>query len=218
MDARQAMIDGQLRPNHVNNDTVIKAFECVERRDFLPANLRGVAYVDCELSLGINQRHAMEPRVLGRLLEAAAVKTTDTALVLCCGLGYSVALLNQIVASAVGVEPLAPLRQKAQERLDPETVVLPQCADANAHGPFSLVLVEGAVQDLEKVKHDALQAGLTEKARLLLVSRPRGHIVGIAMRLDWQEGEWHAQKLFDAHTSLLTEYQRREGFTFASHN
>src|SRR5947207_15987519 len=82
------MIESQLRPNRVTDERVIEAFSRLRRELFVPAHLRGVAYVDKDLPLG-RGRYLMEPMVAARLLQALMPNRKETALVVGAGVGRS---------------------------------------------------------------------------------------------------------------------------------
>ena len=50
--ARQAMVDSQLRPQGVNDPSVIAAMASVPREDFVPEGQRPLAYADASIPLG----------------------------------------------------------------------------------------------------------------------------------------------------------------------
>src|SRR5436853_7369128 len=106
--ARAHMIESQLRPNRVTDDRLIGAFGQLRRELFVPEHLRGVAYIDEDLPLG-GGRYVMEPMVVGRLLQAAAVAAKDTAMVVGAGVGYEAALLSVLGRVVVAVEDNAEL-------------------------------------------------------------------------------------------------------------
>ena len=58
--ARRNMVDGQLRPNRVNDAELLAALGELPRERFLPEGLRSVAYADDDVPLG-NGR-PMKPR------------------------------------------------------------------------------------------------------------------------------------------------------------
>src|SRR5438270_2959611 len=91
--ARTRMVESQLRPNRVTDKRLLDAFFTTRRELFVPNHLQAVAYVDDDLPLG-NGRHLMEPMVAARLLQAAAVERTDTALIVGAGTGYEAALVT----------------------------------------------------------------------------------------------------------------------------
>ena len=50
--ARSAMVDSQLRPQGVTDRAVLAAMGSVAREDFVPSDVRPLAYADRSLSLG----------------------------------------------------------------------------------------------------------------------------------------------------------------------
>ena len=74
--ARTNMVESQLRTNKVTDLRVLSAFETVPRERFTPDDLTGVAYVDEDIAIG-QGRYLMEPMVLARLLQAAAIDRTN---------------------------------------------------------------------------------------------------------------------------------------------
>ena len=71
-DARACMVDSQIRPNKVNDAGVLDGMRHLKRELFVPAALADFAYIDEDIPLG-NGRVLMEPMILARLLQAAAV-------------------------------------------------------------------------------------------------------------------------------------------------
>src|SRR5260221_2035311 len=89
--ARTTMVESQARTNKVTDRVLIEALSTVPRELFVPAGMRGIAYVDEDLHLRAG-RCLMEPMVLARLLPTAAVTPPDTLLEVGCGTGHWVAL------------------------------------------------------------------------------------------------------------------------------
>jgi protein-L-isoaspartate(D-aspartate) O-methyltransferase len=93
----------------------------------------------------------MEPMVIARLLQLAAVKPGETALVVAAGAGYGAALLAACGAQVTALEEDAALLDLARQ-------VLPEFAPAvnlvqgslldgwKAAAPYDLVLIDGAVE------------------------------------------------------------------------
>ena len=68
--ARINMVESQVRPNKVTDPRLIDALETLPREDFVPPDLRAVAYVDRSLKLG-EGRYLLDPMVFARLVQAA---------------------------------------------------------------------------------------------------------------------------------------------------
>jgi protein-L-isoaspartate(D-aspartate) O-methyltransferase len=143
--ARRAMIDSQLRTSGVNEEFALSRMMAVPREDFLPADKAALAYIDRSVSLG-NDAHLAAPLFYGKLLVEAAPGPQDRVLVVEGGTGYLASLLRPLVAELSSIS----------------------AADAAAGmiaegGPFSLILIDGAVEQLP----DALAALLAEDGRVV---------------------------------------------------
>src|SRR5947208_16487956 len=108
--ARANMIESQLRPNKLTDERLIEAFSRLRRELFVPEPLRGVAYVDEDLPLG-KGRYLMQPMVLARLLQVAAVNPRETVLVVGAGVGYEAALLSLLARRVIALEDNAELHR-----------------------------------------------------------------------------------------------------------
>ncbi len=126
--ARKAMIDSQLRTSGVNEPWVLAAMARTPREDFVPEGARAAAYIDRAVPLG-DGRQLAAPLVHGRMLAEAAPIATDHALLVGDGDGYLAALLRPLVGSLTAVSPAT-----AQGII--------------AGGPFSLIVIDGAVEEL----------------------------------------------------------------------
>ena len=147
--ARKAMIDSQLRTSGVNEEFVLARMLAVPREDFLPQDKGALAYIDRSIALG-DGAHLASPLFYGKLLLEAAPRPADRALVVEGGTGYLAALLCPLVAELTTV----PAAEAARGAL-PE-------------GTFSLILVDGAIEQLPDAIADALEEGGTIVSGLLL--------------------------------------------------
>jgi protein-L-isoaspartate(D-aspartate) O-methyltransferase len=140
--ARRAMIDSQLRTSGVNEPWVLAAMAGIPREDYVPEASRAAAYIDRAVPLG-EGRYLAAPLFYGKVLAEAAPTQTDRALVVSGGSDYLADLVRPLVGTV-------------------ETVA---AADAGsiAGGPFSLILIDGAVEELPS----ALIAALAEDGRVV---------------------------------------------------
>lgn len=138
--ARKAMIDSQLRVSGVNAAFALERMSTVPREDFVPAEMRGQAYADRATPLG-NGRYLAAPLVHGRMLEEALPDASDAALVVDGGSGYLAELLRPLVASLVVVSA----EDAAAGKID--------------GGPFTLALIDGAVEQLPTALIEKLAEG-----------------------------------------------------------
>ena len=142
--ARKAMVDSQLRTSGVNEPFVMAAMGSLPREEYVPAASRANAYIDRAVPLG-EGRHLPAPLFHGRMLAEAQPNLQDRALVIDSGAGYLPALLAPMVES---VEVITPGQAAKKSR---------------KAGDFTLLLVDGAVEELP----DALANRLAEGARIV---------------------------------------------------
>ena len=133
--ARSAMIDSQLKPEGISDREVLAAFAAVRREEFVPQAARALAYSDRAIPLE-GGRAMMPPAALGLLLEALLPVAGERAFVYQPAGGYSAALLE-----AMGLE------------VD---------SGASPAGPYDLVLVDGALEEVPA----ELVAALADGGRL----------------------------------------------------
>ena len=105
--ARQAMVDSQLRPQGVNDPSVIAAMSLVPREQFVPDEQKPLAYVDRSVPLGEGRALPAAP-VLGLLLTALAPVRGERALLVGAGTGYAAAVLKEMGISVDAVEASTP--------------------------------------------------------------------------------------------------------------
>lgn len=127
--ARRAMIDCQLRTSGVTADYVVRRMGEVAREDFVPASAKGVAYVDRAIPLG-EGKFLGAPLVQGKMLQEAAPKADESAILVDGGSGYLAELLRPLVASL--------------KVLTPEEALAPARGGKKA----DLVIIDGAVEHI----------------------------------------------------------------------
>lgn len=101
--ARRTMVESQVRPNDVTDLSIQNALLQTPKEDFLPSDLKPLAYAERELAYP-EGRSIPTARDLSKLLAIAAPKPTDIVLHPAMGSGYVAALLSQLVEMVVCVE------------------------------------------------------------------------------------------------------------------
>lgn len=212
--ARLNMIESQVRPNKVTDPRIIAAMSELPREKFLPASLRGVAYVDEDIDLG-RGRFLMEPMVEARLLQTARVKPTDVAMVIGAGSGYGAAVLAKLASTVIALESDAQLAAQATTTLaqlgrDNAVIVTGPLADGYPRqAPYDVIVFGGAV---ERIPPNIVEQ-LGEGGRLVAVVKPprRPGNATLVARLG---GIASSLVVFDAGTPLLPEFKLEPGFVF----
>jgi protein-L-isoaspartate(D-aspartate) O-methyltransferase len=157
--SRRFMVDSQLRTSGISQPWIIAAMGKIPRELFVPAAMRSVAYMDRSITIS-TARKLNPPVATGSLLAAADISSDDRILLIGAGTGYVAALLASRAAHVVAVEEDAELFSEAGTQLsglDNVTLVQgPLAAGAPDHGPFSLIVIDGAIADLPPALVDQL--------------------------------------------------------------
>jgi protein-L-isoaspartate(D-aspartate) O-methyltransferase len=208
--ARKHMVDSQIRPNKVNDETLLDALRTLKRELFVPAALADFAYIDEDVPLG-NGRYLMEPMILARLLEAASVQHGEKVLVVASGTGYGAALLSMIGAHVTALEDDAALRAIAARVLPSEIKQVAGKAEygAQAFAPYDAIVIEAGVPEIP----DGLAAQLAPEGRIVAVIVP-AEGAGTAVRADLRGNDLVVTKLFDCQTPVLPALLPKPGFSF----
>jgi protein-L-isoaspartate(D-aspartate) O-methyltransferase len=169
-DARECMVNSQIRPNKVGDPRILAAMRRIPRERFVPRNARHLAYVDEDIPLG-NGRFMMEPMVLARLLQVALLQENERVLVVGAGSGYGAAILAACGCRVTALEEDGALVALAQAVLPAEApgvtlVTGPLRAGWPANAPYDVILIEGAVPEIPPALGAQLHA---ETGRVLAV-------------------------------------------------
>lgn len=148
---RTMMVDTQVRPSDVTKYPIIEAMLAVPREAFVPDGRREAAYVGGNLAIAPG-RVMLEPRTLAKMLDALDVQPGDLVLDVGSGLGYSAAVIARLAEAVVALEEDEELAGQAQARLSAEgsdsaaVVTGPLAEGAAKHGPYDVIVIEGAAE------------------------------------------------------------------------
>lgn len=212
--ARDNMIDCQLRTNRVTDERLLEAFSAVPRELFVPDSRRAIAYIDEDVAIG-EGRHLMEPMVLARLLQSAAIDAGDVVLDVGAGSGYATVVMARLAATVVALESDAELARRANETfaaLGVDNAIVAEGPLAEGHpdqAPYNVILLNGAVA----APPATILGQLAEGGRLITVVDD-GSSVGRATLVQSLGGQVSSRPLFDAGTPYLGGFRPEPGFTF----
>ena len=209
---RTMMVDTQVRPSDVTKFPIINAMLSVPREAYVPDQVREAAYMGENVDLG-GGRVILEPRTLAKMLDVLDVQNDELVLDIGCAYGYSSAVIAFMAEAVVAVEENDDMASEAQTILaeqGADNVILHQGTltdGAAEHGPFDVIMVQGAVAHLP----DALLDQLKEGGRIacLFMEGSLG-VVRIGYKID---GELNWRFAFNAGAPVLPGFERHSAFT-----
>ncbi len=208
---RLMMVDTQVRPSDVTKFPIIQAMLTVQRELFVPRDKREAAYIGENVDLG-DGRVLLEARSLAKMLDALELQKTDLVLDIGAGLGYSSAVMARMSEAVVALEDTPERIAEAQYALteaEAYNVVLQQghlAEGAAQHGPYDVIVIEGAVEILPL----EVEAQLKEGGRIACIfSDDALGTAKIGYKLN-SRVTWRA--LFNAGAPLLPGFQAARDF------
>lgn len=209
---RRMMVDNQVRPSDVTKYPIIDALLAVERENFVPQSKREAAYLgeNLELSAG---RVILEPRTFAKMLDALDIENDELVLDLGAGLGYSAAIIARMAQAVIAVEENEAMAQEAAENLSDagaDNVVVETGALAEGapqHGPYDVITLQGAVEQMPVAITDQLKEG---GRMIALFSEGNLGTVRIGYKIG---GKMNWRFVFNASAPVLAGFERVEEFS-----
>lgn len=200
---RAAMVESQLRTSDVSDARVIAAMAAVPREAFVPADKVAMAYTDRPVRLA-GGRALNPPLAVGRLLTEAGVQPGNKVLLIGAATGYTAAVLAEIGAIVTAVEEDAALPSPGMDGF----VIAPLTVGAPEGGPYDVILIDGAVDEIPAALIDQLAEGgrlatgvVDRGVTRLCVGRKAGGYFGLA-------------RLADLEMVVLPGFAQPAGFVF----
>ncbi|MBN2630366.1 MAG: protein-L-isoaspartate O-methyltransferase [Rhodobacteraceae bacterium] len=209
---RVMMVDTQVRPSDVTKFPIIDAMLTVPRETYVPRALREAAYMGENLELRAG-RVMLEPRTLAKMLDALDIQPDELVLDVGCGLGYSSAVVARLAEAVVAVEEDHVMAAEAEtllasEAVDNAAVIVAPLAHGSAkHGPFDVILLQGAVEVIPEALLDQIKDG--GRIGAIFQDGPLG-VAQIGYKSD---GKVSWRFAFNATAPLLPGFEAKHGFT-----
>ncbi|MFC5743066.1 protein-L-isoaspartate O-methyltransferase family protein [Dyella tabacisoli] len=212
--ARQNMVENQVRPWEVLDSRVLNVLSSLRREDFVAAEHRQLAFTDVCLPLGHGEV-MMKPVIEGRVLQALDLTPTDQVLEIGTGSGFLTACLASLSAHVTSIDIHADFIAAAGQRLAAARIsnVTLEVGEAiegwQPSGLFDAVAVTGAVSEIPQRFLGWLRPG----GRLLVVhgESPAQQVLLLTHEGD---GRYREERLFETDLPYLAHAEPARRFTF----
>jgi protein-L-isoaspartate(D-aspartate) O-methyltransferase len=212
--AREQMIEQQLRACDVLDEHILETLRVVPRERFVPRAWRELAFAECDIPLPLG-KHMLRPMLVGRILQALAVRPGEQVLEIGTGSGYVTACLSKLAGSARSLELHPRLAQAARANLAAGAAGLPiEVLEADGlqlpeEPRYDVILVTASLPIYQPRWERALRGG----GRLFVAvgndTLQEGRLVRRA-----GERDWTTQVLFETCIEALENAPRPAPFGF----
>ena len=219
--ARNNMVEQQIRTWEVLDQDVLDLLYVVPREEFVPPQHRALAFSDMQLPLDIGARatageRMWEPKLEARVLQELDVHKSDRVLEVGTGSGYFTALLAHRAAHVYSVEiktALAAFGRRNLERQGADDSVTLEVGDAargwERHAPYHVIVLTGSTPALPRAFYEQLEIG----GRLFaIVGEPP--VMSARLVTCTAPGAFHSVDLFETVVAPLVNAEHPPRFRF----
>ncbi len=167
------MVETQIIPRNIKNESVINAILKVPRHQFVPAAFYHQAYDDHPLPIGSDQTIS-QPYIVAAMTEYLDVKKENRVLEIGTGSGYQTAILAELANIVYTVERFENLSREAHQRLQSMSYknIRYKIGDGSLgwkdFAPYDRIMVTAAAKEIPQ----ALVDQLVENGRMVIPIGP----------------------------------------------
>jgi protein-L-isoaspartate(D-aspartate) O-methyltransferase len=212
--ARFNMIEQQIRPWDVLDNSVLSLLAMIKREDFVPAAYRSMAFMDLEVPLPDGQC-MLAPRVEARLLQELNLHKHEKVLEIGAGSGFMAALLAHKAQRVVSLEIRPELAALASQNLRRAGIANAEVRQADGtlgctqDAPFDAIILSGSVASVP----DKLLSQLKPGGRLLAIVGQEPMMQAMLVT-QGTSGSYQSRVLFDVVAPRLDGFAEPTRFHF----
>ncbi|CAO5683173.1 MAG: Protein-L-isoaspartate O-methyltransferase [Holosporales bacterium] len=210
-DLRLQMIQNQLKPSHIQNDDILDVFTKIPREYFVPKAYEHLAYHDQPIPLS-KTRSMLPPLTIAQILNAIDLKSIQNALIIGCGLGYTVSVLKNLKIDVIGIDHphFIDACHKKHSKMIEHFKAAPLIQGDIEKAPFDFIFIEGGVENVPI----SLIKQLNEGGYLSALIFKNSHLPLTATIFKKQNNALIPTFTFESQGMLLSEFAHATSFEF----
>lgn len=207
------MIEQQIRPWDVLDMRILDVMAATPRHPFVPNGFESLAYSETSIPLS-DQSMMLEPKIIGRFLQATNPQPNEKALEVGTGSGYQTALLAKLCQEVDSIEIDEQLAHQAKSKLTQLGHQNIHCHTGNAYDlslnkQYDVIVVNGSVV----MKPETWLKSLTLGGRCVVVIGTGSAMQAICYTRT-EEQQWTEETLFETELTPLAGPKPETVFNF----
>lgn len=214
--ARFNMIEQQIRPWDVLNETVLDTFRFLPREKFVPVKWFNLAFADIEIPIGKGE-FMMHPRIEARMLQALNILPTDSCLEIGTGSGFMTACMAHLGEHVDSVDIYSDFSKQAEAHLNTIEITnfnlynddAGQGWQGNADKQYDVIAVTGSLPEYIP----AFEQRLKQNGRLFIVTGEKSAMHALLITRE-TEDNFSRKVLFETRLNPLSGTEPAASFEF----
>ena len=157
------VINNQLLPNNITNETVLKLFRLIDKVSFFDEVDKSMANVDDNFFFN-EKRFMLKNSIIGKLLNLVVDSNYSNALNVGSGTGFTSAILSQISSFVISLESDKSLHEKEKKNLKTHEIENVKSVNEKLNNgyknsmPYDLIFINGCLSESPKIFLDQLDS------------------------------------------------------------
>ena len=157
------VINNQLLPNNITNESVLKLFRLIDKVSFFDEIDKSMANVDDNFFFN-EKRFMLKNSIIGKLLNLIVDSNYSNALNVGSGTGFTSAILSQISSFVISLESDKSLHEKEKKNLKIHEIENVKSVNEKLNNgyknsmPYDLIFINGSLSESPKIFLDQLDS------------------------------------------------------------
>ena len=157
------VINNQLLPNNITNESVLKLFRSIDKVSFFNEVDKSMANVDDNFFFN-DKRFMLKNSIIGKLLNLIVDSNYSNALNVGSGTGFTSAILSQISSFVISLESDKSLHEKEKKNLKIHEIENVKSVNEKLNNgyknsmPYDLIFINGCLSESPKIFLDQLDS------------------------------------------------------------
>ena len=212
--ARELMVENQLRPNKINNPTILELFKNIKKEDFLPEQIKKYSYNDLDAQLSSNRGYLKNLHV-AQLIHNAEISKQDKILHIGGMTGYVSVILSSLCKELIIIENDTNLISKINENIknlnikNANIINVPFQKGFNKESPYDIIFIDNPIWEmLDTIKKQVSP----NSGRIIMIKKINPYLCK-AYKITNNDNVYTSDFLFDVFTKYEL-YKNETKFVF----